>query len=208
MRKMLILVVLGLCSVCTGGTTVQCVRDPNRPGRPIPDPYSGIYCLYAAMRLSGLSVEMTDLVKPEYIPSKWGSSIQDLNKAAQDHGMYAAAVENWTCGRLRRADYRVVLGVKSDAHLLNYDHYELFLGTDKAKARLFNPPDELRTVDFAELSTQWDGGGLIVSANPVDIKELSASSHPYLLAYAIAGGLIILIVYLAKRRKTGPVSYN
>ncbi len=179
---------------------MPCARDPNRPGRAIPDPYCGIYSLYAAMRLSGLSVEMTDLVRPEYMGSKWGSSIADLKRAAEDQGMYAVAVENMTGRELRRSGYRVVLGVKSDAALLNYDHYELFLGTEHGKARLFNPPGEVRTLDFRELAAQWDGVGLIVSGEPLDVKGFSESSYRWYVVYAAAGGAIIFAVCLARRR--------
>lgn len=200
MREMVIVVVVVWCSVWCGASGVPCARDPNRPGRPIPDPYCGIYSLYAAMRLNGHSVEMTDLVKPEFMGSKWGSSIEDLKRAAEDQGLCAVAVEHMTGRELRRSGYRVVLGLKSDAELSNYDHYELFLGTEQGKARLFNPPGEVRTLGFRELAAQWDGVGLIVSGEPSDVKGFSESSYPAFILYAGTGGVIILVVCLARRR--------
>lgn len=54
------------------------VVDPARR-----QPYCGLYCLYAAVKLEGKEIRFRDLVKPEYIGSREGSSLQKLRKAAK-----------------------------------------------------------------------------------------------------------------------------
>lgn len=64
-------------------------------------PYCGIYCLYTTMKLTNREVDFRELVKPEYIGSRKGSSLEDLKKAAEDNGLYAVPVGKLTSQVLR-----------------------------------------------------------------------------------------------------------
>ena len=43
-------------------------------------PYCGIYCVYSLNKRYGRDIEITELVRPEYISSRKGSSISDLER--------------------------------------------------------------------------------------------------------------------------------
>src|SRR4030042_1962026 len=51
-------------------------------------PHCGLYCLYAAMKMNGRDINFIDMVKPEYIGSRKGSSIAELIKASEKYGLY------------------------------------------------------------------------------------------------------------------------
>lgn len=162
--------------------------------------YCGIYCLYAVMKLSGVDVDPTELLKPGYIGSHKGSSLAELKKAAEDNGLNAAPVSKLTTRELRQSSYPVILHVKSAPDKKQYDHYELFLETKNGQARLYDPPQLVRLVPFYQLAPRWDGTGLIVSAEPIDLGTLFAPARRRFIIYAAIAIVVILGVRWGRRR--------
>jgi len=162
--------------------------------------YCGIYCLYMVMKFFDVDIESRQLLKPEYIGSHKGSSLAELRKAAQDNGLYAVPVEKLTSRELRRSPYPVILHVKSAADKKDYDHYELFLETQNGQARLCNPPGPVRLVPFYKLAPRWDGTGLMVSKNPIDLGVVFATARKRLIIYSAITVMAILIVRWGRRR--------
>jgi len=163
-------------------------------------PYCGLYCLYSAMKITGRKeVDFRALVKPEYIGSRKGSSLAELKKAAEDSGMYAVPVGKLTSRVLHNCSHPVILHVKSDATSKEYDHYELFLGTENDRAKILNPPGPVRLVPFRELAPRWDGNGLIVSADPIDLGSVFAPARRRFAVYAAIAIAVILTVHYARR---------
>jgi rhodanese-related sulfurtransferase len=162
--------------------------------------YCGIYCLYMTMKLFDVGIEYAELIKPEYIGSNKGSSLAELQKAARDKGLYAVPVEKLTSKELRRLPCPVILHVKSAADKKDYDHYELFLKTHNGQASLCDPPRPVRLVPFYELAPRWDGTGLMVSKNPIDLGVVFASARKRLLILSAITVIAILIVRWVRRR--------
>jgi rhodanese-related sulfurtransferase len=162
--------------------------------------YCGIYCLYAVMKLSDIDVDPKELLKPEYISSRRGSSLAELKKAAEDNGLYAVPVGKLTSRVLRSCPHQIILHVKSAADKKEYDHYELFLETKEGQARLYDPPEPVRLVPFRELAPRWDGTGLIVSASPIDLGPILAPARKRFIMYAAIAAAIVLIVHWGRRR--------
>jgi len=163
-------------------------------------PYCGLYCLYTVMKLSDHEVDFRELVKPEYIGSRRGSSLAELKKAAEDYGLNAVPLGKLSSRVLRNCTYPIILHVKSEPTSNEYDHYELFLATENGKAKLFNPPEPVRLVAFAELAPRWDGNGLIVSSEPIDLGAIVAPARKRFIAYAAISVAIILTVHSARRK--------
>lgn len=163
-------------------------------------PHCGLYCLYTTMNLVNKKVDFRELVKPEYIGSRKGSSLAELKKAAEDNGLCAVPVSKLTSQALRNCPHPVILHVKSDTTSREYDHYELFLGTKNGQARLFNPPEPVRLVPFRNLAPRWDGNGLIVSAEQIDLGTIFAPARKRFIMYATITVVVILMVHWARRR--------
>lgn len=134
--------------------------------------YCGVYCVYTALQMSGRQATFADFLKPEYIGSYRGSTLAELQKAAQDHGLYAQAVGNLTSRELRSSPYPIILHVKSSADSKSFDHYVLCVGADEKEAWIYDPPRPIERVSFAELSSRWDGIGLVVSSEPIRMRRL------------------------------------
>jgi len=201
---MLILAVLPGPAIAVSG---QAEKTVNLPCSKSPySGYCGIYCLYMTMKLFNVDIEPTKLLKPEYIGSHKGSSLAELQKAARDNGLYAVPIEKLTSRELRRSPYPVILHVKSSADKKNYDHYELFLGTHNGRARLCNPPEPVRLVPFYELAPRWDGTGLMVSKNPIDLGVVFAPARKRLLIGSAIAVMTILIIRWGRRRWLPPTA--
>ncbi len=49
----------------------------------IAHPHCGLYCMYAVLKLSGREIDFRELVKPEYLGSKKGSSLAGVIKGVR-----------------------------------------------------------------------------------------------------------------------------
>lgn len=175
-------------------------HDKSKTTRPGPiRPYCGLYCLYSTLRMVGEPIDLPDLIKPEYLGSRDGSSILELRQAARDFGLSVEPAARLSASGLRNCPYRAILHVRSQPESPKYDHYELFLGVEKGKARLFNPPEASRLVSFADLATQWDGKALFISDKPIDTDLILAADRQRLLRYAMIGVLAIVLMHFGKR---------
>ena len=172
-------------------------------------PYCGVACLYVAMELADKKVDFADLVKPEYIGSRKGSSLAQLKKAAMDNGLFTEAVGNLSSNELKNFKHLIILHVKSSPKSKEYDHYVLFLGNKNGKARIFDPPSPAETITYYELARRWDGNGLIISSVPIELsKELLPAKKRLVVFIAGVIAAIVLVRTAGKylSRKVGNIS--
>lgn len=108
------------------------------------NPHCGLFCIYTVMKMAGKEVDFRDLVKPEYLGSKKGSSLAELKKASNDYGLNAEPATRMTALVLEKSPYPVILHVKSSLESREYDHFELFLGTENGRAKIYNPPEPVK----------------------------------------------------------------
>ena len=206
-RHFYLLVIACILGILIAGQAIPADESKQEPPKSVSPklrrlrhPHCGVYCLYTAIKLGNRDVNFQDLVKPEYIGSRKGSSLAELKKAAEDHKMYAVPVAKMASRQLRASAYPIILHVKFDARSALYDHYVLFLGTEGDKARLFDPPEPAKLVPFHELAPLWDGAGLIVSATAIDTGPIFASARRRFGMYtAIIVGVVLMVRRVRRR---------
>lgn len=162
-------------------------------------PYCGVNCIYTIMKLAGMEIDFRDLLKPYYLGSRKGSSLAELKQVAEDYGLHAKAVEKLTNQILVQSEYPIILHVKSDPMSKEYDHYILFLGIENGFVKVIDPPHPSKLISFAELSLLWDSTGLIVSADPIELSSILASSRKQFILYGVIAIAIILALHWSKR---------
>jgi rhodanese-related sulfurtransferase len=165
--------------------------------------YCGVYCLYGAMKFLGTDCDPNELIKPEYIGTPAGSSLAELKKCAEDHGLYATPVKRLSTKDLRRYQLPVIIHVKSSLTGQAYDHYELFLGTREGKALIYDPPSPAELVPFKTLTPRWDGSALIVSEKPIDLGALFAPARRRFAVYAAIALAVVLAVRWGRKQLLG-----
>lgn len=157
--------------------------------------YCGITCLYAALDLMGVETDFRELLKSEYIGSPAGSTLAELKNAADHCGLYTRVMKNLNEAALMASPHPMILHVRrATAMAKEYDHFELFLGTQDGRALIFDPPAPVRRVSFGELALRWDGTALIVSTTPIRVAAIigPALRRLFLFAAAIAGSALLV----------------
>ncbi|MBW2096901.1 MAG: hypothetical protein JRI80_18725 [Deltaproteobacteria bacterium] len=117
--------------------------------------YSGLYCMYTFLKLTGTALDFRDLLKPEYISSRYGSTIADLERIANDYGIYVASAKNMTVESLLNSHCPTILHVRTRS--AGIDHYCLFMGMQGGKALVLFPPTDLRSYVFANVDWMRNG---------------------------------------------------
>ena len=180
------------------------------------DPLCGVYSVYAAAKSLGRSPDLADLVRPEFVSRQQGSTAADLQEAAAAVGLHSAAVAGLDPIDLRRADWPLVLHVRSTPLATAYDHWVTLLRVDGDQAVVADVtriaagfthvgPTLVRTssggpdvnkrgviarMPLSRLLAHWDGIAVAVSDAPITAAEVMSASawrtHAGLLAAALA----------------------
>lgn len=146
--------------------------------------YCGLYCLHAALQTLGHQTEFASLVTPRYLGSHRGSSAAELSLAATEHGMQTRLLTNLTCGMLPLIDVPVLLHVRSKPSATEYDHWILLLGVISGNARIYDGAGHTKLIPMQRLAAVWDGVGLFVSDQPIDLTSLYLYAAECLVALA------------------------
>jgi hypothetical protein len=149
-----------------------------------PVAYCGVYAVARAIRSQGREINFVDLLRPEYIGSKRGSSLAELSRAVTDHGLYAKQMDSMTAAMLQASDCPVLLHVRRDFRSLKYDHWVLFMGTEDGKAVVYDGKKPLARMAYADVAARWDGVGLLISSRPIDPTRLYLELIAAFLTYA------------------------
>ena len=133
-------------------------------------------------------VEFAGLLKPEYIASSCGSSLDELQNAAKEHGLYAKAVKGFTVRELAMIRRPVILHVRKQANTPEFTHYYLLVECEEDHALILDPPNGLQQVPLHKLALLWDGTGLIVSKTAIKLENHIVGE------LARSGGFILFIL--------------
>src|SRR5215471_8429906 len=99
--RLLPCLLLGAACVIVGSARAEDKGSGHASRESSGGPYCGIYSLYAALRVNGISVPFDSLVQSKYVGSPFGSSLAELRQAAQDCGASARPLEGMTASLLR-----------------------------------------------------------------------------------------------------------
>lgn len=164
-----------------------------------PNVYCGVHSLYAAMSALDVDLDVAELLEPRYVSSFRGSTVADLERAASDHGVHATALQEMTTDMLRDSPAPVLLHAKLARRGSLYRHWLCYLGTDGDLARIVDPPNSAESVPFAEISSLWDGVGVVVSREPVSMLRLTRAGWLEKAVTATVACLALLVAFILLR---------
>lgn len=154
-------------------------------------PYCGIYCVYAALRMFGRPVRFECLLRPAYLESAKGSSMKNLRRAIQDVGLHAKALGGMTTQTLQHCPHMTILHVRSSLTSREYTHFVLCYGVEEKGVKVLDPPYSTRFIHFQELAALWDGKAIVISEAPVSSQLLFT---PERIGWVISVVVILCIV--------------
>jgi rhodanese-related sulfurtransferase len=178
------------------GAQADSASPSIQPDQRLAVPYCGIHSLYAAALDEGVDLSFDKLILGKYVGCALGSTLAELESAATDNGFYALPAANLDFVTLEQSKYPVLLHVKPTVAADRFDHYVVFLGMRQDKAMVLDPGNPIALVSATDLSSKWDGMGLIVSAKPIATAGMFG---PTRLGFLLVAMLLIDAVLAAKR---------
>lgn len=151
----------------------------------------GVSCVFVAAKREGLPISWRDLLRPEFIGSPAGSSIEQIQLAAHFAGLHSRAVQRLVVHDLRSSDPQFILHVRSHPGMAEPDHFILLLEAGTT-LRVYDPLKGERQLSRAELSAIWRGVAILVSSRPISAVEGSSGSIVHLLTWLGSGALLAL----------------
>jgi len=128
-------------------------------------PYCGVQAVCLAARALGRDVDFSQMVRPQYIGSKQGSSLAELRLLCDDLNLQTKVFSRLTINSLYGATSPLILHTSSQADPSNYDHWTLFTGIKNGKAMTWKVIDGqsiYEAVSLNDLAVKWSGNALMV----------------------------------------------
>lgn len=173
-------------------------RDPSRvsvqasqaAAIPTQAPYCGVNALYIALLLNGKDVAFTQLLRPEFFSSPFGSSVRDLSNAAESLGVHTIPLARLAVSDLYSISAPTILHVTRKAGVAEFDHFVLLVGREQDDFLVADGPAGIKRYSPPELASIWDGTGLVVSAD-----EITAPSSSWIrVTMWLAAGIAVTTV--------------
>lgn len=162
--------------------------------------YCGICCVQFLSKAHGGSLGFSDLLRNDYVISKKGSTIVEMERALSKCGLHYISAKNISLYFLKRTKNPVILHVKNDPASRKYDHYIVFLGYSHGQAILFDPFHGVVKKSLNDLLPIWDKKGIIVSdATLTKLHVFGPIYIFYLCGFIVIAGIILCINYYLKK---------
>jgi len=126
------------------------------------DHYCGIYSVYISCNLLDRSTEFDSLLKPQYVGSRDGSTLQELNTAIEDQGLAALAFNSLSLSDALSLGRPVILHVAGGDDPTDFDHYVVAVDNNDGAVAFVDGPSGLQYLSLSELENIWSGTGIIV----------------------------------------------
>lgn len=167
---------------------------PNLQDNRVSGPYCGINSLYICLSSLGINTDLCEYITTRYVGSFQGSSAEELVRAAEGFGAKGTCYSHLTHRELKRIHSPAILHMRSNWADGGYNHWVAFLGFERGRIRIVDPPHPLQTISPAELLANWDGTAVVISKENVDATFLAAARIDYFLIV----GLILLAAFLLR----------
>jgi rhodanese-related sulfurtransferase/energy-converting hydrogenase Eha subunit A len=131
-------------------------------------PYCGVHAVYIVANGLGRKVDISEVVLPQYISSRSGSSVEDLQYLCKKLGLQSRLFTRMTISSLKGLTGCSILHVASHAGSSKYDHWILCTGVKDGSANVMEVIDGgivSRSISLDHLAVSWDGVALLVCAD-------------------------------------------
>ena len=153
---------------CADSNTMELLQADKTPIRKILNPtapYCGVQAVCLAARAINKDVDFSQMVQSQYIGSKQGSTLAELQSLCEVLNLKTQSFSRLTVNSLYGATCPVILHTSPQTDLKNYDHWTLFTGIKDGKAmtwQVVNGESANKAISLDELAAQWDGNAVAV----------------------------------------------
>lgn len=165
-------------------------------------PYCGVYAVCLAARGLGHDVDFAQMVSPQYIGSKAGSSLTELQQLCDALGLKTYFFSKLAVPSLTIAKNPLILHTTFQSGNGKYEHWTLFTGIENGEAVTWNVRDGeavAERLSLRDLAAKWDGAALTISNDSASLNYfiLTVWLERILLCFLFVV-LVLLLFYLKK----------
>ena len=153
-------------------------------------PYCGVYALYGGAKTLGVDANLEELIDPQYITSFAGSSIEDLQRAADHIGVEATPLFGLGRPSLDAATTPLILHVTPRGLEGSYTHWVLFMGMEGEQAIIHDGVGGITRCSIDSLLARWDGIALAIHLPGEATNFLGSEISRLLFMVMIAIGVL------------------
>ena len=180
-----------------------------RDGKDSTDAACGIYALFAAARQIGRAdLDLADLLKPEYLSGRSGSSVVDLQASGADHNLETRALTRLSVADVRWGHAPILLHVRSRPWVEHYDHWICVTQVEGDHLTAYDPLDDQSVrLTWQELASRFDGAALEVYKEGDDLPPVVLKPSTLFLVFStvVIAVLLGLASTFASRRSPATV---
>jgi len=159
-------------------------------------PYCGVQAVCLAARALNKDVDFNQMVTPQYIGSKQGSSISELRSLCESLQLRTKSFSYLTVNSLYGTVHPLILHTSAQAELRKYDHWTLCTGIKNGKAitwKVVGGQSICEEIPLDDLAAQWDGNALAVFGDQV--SEATFTTFIWIEKIMLAGiGVVFFVV--------------
>lgn len=151
---------------------IQQVRDRAQNsawGAPSHYTLCGVYAAYGCLQRLGIERPLTELISPEYVGSRSGSSASELVKLIEDSGAAALPLKGMACSDLEALPGPAILHVASERTPKLFNHWVLCDGASDGYVEIVDIPGGKQTLSAADLMSRWNGIAVLVTPKTAHI---------------------------------------
>lgn len=156
--------------------------------------FCGLYSMYAYLRLQDRNVTFDELVVPRYLGSPEGSSLEDLDRMADDFNIHAIPVSNMSLSALDALDTPAILHVWRYQNGNRWGHFVLLAGRTEDGLLVLNPPNHLEVIALDSIAPVWTGHALLLSETPIEKASLWVGLSWPVIRLLLLCALILIIL--------------
>jgi rhodanese-related sulfurtransferase len=158
-------------------------------------PYCGLFCLFSAACLLEKPCDIKDFCDWRYV-SPEGSTLNGLNRAAREKGLYSEIVDRSSIADIRATSVPAILHVTKKDGIRKYNHFVLLLKASEHYAWIFDPPESTQWVPIDDLEQRWDGSSLLISREPISHMSIA---HRFYFRFLLGLGIVIVGTLVFRR---------
>ncbi len=159
----------------------------------------GIHSLYVAAKLLGCKCSLSELVRPEYVTGKYGSTLEDLQRAVEEIGLESRSMSGLSVADLSRLTVPAILHVRPRGAVAAYVHWVAYIGqSHDGFVAIVDPQYGRQSLSWEEVASRFDGTAILVSKPGTDWQvvhwpiRIAWIVRAVVFAACIIGGVIVI----------------
>lgn len=162
--------------------------------------YCGLYCVFQAARMAGREIDLDQLVRPERVSGRFGSSASDLLECLREFGVGHTFAPTASYTDVCLLGTPTILLVKSSPEAPAATHWVLVLSATRSSAEVYDPSAGVMRMSAGELQSVWGGPAILLHGSDEGAAVQAGRAVTRAVVFCGLAGLALWLVRGFARR--------